>query len=137
MKELINDTLEIVEPMAKANGNRLIQSVGALSISLNLDRQKMMQVFLNLLSNACKFTKNGEIEFFIENNETHLNFSVRDTGVGIPKDKQKYKESMLKMYALIFEHCHTIIQHHIKEEVGYKTSIHNNVIELLRKIKKV
>lgn len=87
MDSLVNDTIETIEPMAKANGNQLKLERGSLSSTLNLDRQKMMQVFLNLLSNACKFTKNGEIIFSIENSDSHLNFSVKDTGIGIPKDK--------------------------------------------------
>ena len=57
---LINDTIETVLPMAAANNNKLIVEKGDLSETLILDRQKLMQVFLNLLSNACKFTKMGK-----------------------------------------------------------------------------
>ncbi|MCW8879661.1 MAG: ATP-binding protein [Kangiellaceae bacterium] len=84
---LVNDTMETILPMATANGNELKLNKGSLSRTLNLDRQKIMQVFLNLLSNACKFTKNGKVEFSIENDDRYLRFSVSDTGVGIPKDK--------------------------------------------------
>jgi len=84
---LINDTVETVLPMAKTNNNKLIIKKGELSESLILDRQKLMQIFLNLLSNACKFTKNGEITFAIHNDRHFLYFSVKDTGVGIPREQ--------------------------------------------------
>ena len=84
---LIDDTLETVQPMADANNNKLTIEKGELSESLILDRQKVMQIFLNLLSNACKFTKNGEIVFAIYNDRHNLNFSIKDNGVGIPQDK--------------------------------------------------
>jgi signal transduction histidine kinase len=84
---LINDTIETVLPMAAANNNKLIVEKGDLSETLILDRQKLMQVFLNLLSNACKFTKNGEITFAIHNDKHFLYFSVKDTGLGIPKNQ--------------------------------------------------
>jgi signal transduction histidine kinase len=55
-----------------------------------LDRQKIMQIFLNLLSNACKFTQNGLITFSIKNDHNYLYFSVKDNGAGIEKSKLAY-----------------------------------------------
>ncbi len=54
------------------------------------DPFRLQQVLTNLLSNACKFTDNGFIEFGYrpESNEELL-FYVKDTGIGIPEDKQK------------------------------------------------
>jgi signal transduction histidine kinase len=51
------------------------------------DRGKLEQVLLNLLSNATKFTNEGEIEIssFAEGGRAGLR--VRDTGIGIPADK--------------------------------------------------
>ena len=69
--------------MATANNNKLIIDIGSLTPVLVVDRQKLMQVFLNLLSNACKFTKNGTITFKIFSTEHFIHFSVSDTGVGI------------------------------------------------------
>jgi two-component system sensor histidine kinase/response regulator len=56
------------------------------------DPTRMRQVFLNLMSNAVKFTQEGEIELAIaveEETESRmkLHTTVRDTGIGIPKDK--------------------------------------------------
>ena len=49
-----------------------------------------MQIFLNLLSNACKFTKNGTITFELFNDKHFLHCCVADTGVGIAKDKLNF-----------------------------------------------
>lgn len=54
---------------------------------VNTDRQRVVQVLMNLLSNAAKFTESGCIELAYQFNEdsTKLTFSVTDTGIGIPK----------------------------------------------------
>ncbi len=53
------------------------------------DPNRLKQVFYNLLSNAQKFTSKGFIEFgFKSVDENHAYFYVRDTGIGIPRDKQ-------------------------------------------------
>jgi len=56
------------------------------------DPARFRQVLLNLMGNAVKFTETGEIELSIDIEEQHnghvkLCVSVRDTGIGIPKDK--------------------------------------------------
>ncbi len=90
MKSLLNETLETVQPMALANDNELLIKQGKLPEHLLLDRQKIMQIFLNLLSNACKFTKNGQVVFEIFNEQHFLYFSVTDTGEGIPQEKIEF-----------------------------------------------
>ena len=90
IKNLINEAIDTVRPMANTNDNELKVNIGSLSSILYVDRQKLMQVFLNLLSNACKFTKNGTITFEIFSDEHFLHFSVADTGVGIAKDKLSF-----------------------------------------------
>jgi len=59
------------------------------------DPTRLRQVIVNLLSNALKFTEHGEILLRVEGqamtqDDAVLHFSVRDTGIGIPWDKQQY-----------------------------------------------
>ena len=59
------------------------------------DPLRIRQVLLNLLGNAIKFTEQGEIELSIQSQNlpggiARLHFAVRDTGIGIPHDKQAH-----------------------------------------------
>jgi len=61
---------------------------------IKCDPGRFRQVITNLLGNAAKFTEEGEIEISLEAEEEKdeqikLHISVRDTGIGIPKKKQK------------------------------------------------
>ena len=58
------------------------------------DPGRLRQILLNLVNNAIKFTRKGEVVINIEEkertqDEIYLHFSVRDTGIGIPLSKQK------------------------------------------------
>lgn len=54
------------------------------------DEVRIQQILLNLLGNAIKFTGQGSITLAISlsNNGTHTRFEVKDTGIGIPEEKQ-------------------------------------------------
>jgi signal transduction histidine kinase/HAMP domain-containing protein len=52
-----------------------------------LDARRIRQVLLNLLSNAIKFTRHGEVNFRVRIVHDRVEFSVSDTGMGIPKEE--------------------------------------------------
>lgn len=53
------------------------------------DEHKVVSVLTNLLKNAIKFTKEGSIEFGYKKRTEHLEFFVKDTGVGISEEKKE------------------------------------------------
>ncbi len=86
----------ILQSSGKAEQIQLIfkPDTRLLAMYLTVDRSKVNQVLINLFRNAVKFTNSGTIEFGYQSNEPgKLTFFIKDTGIGIPKDKQ----------ALIFE----------------------------------
>jgi len=52
------------------------------------DSGRLQQVLINLIGNAVKFTNAGYVEVAVENSAEGLHFSVTDTGIGIPAEKQ-------------------------------------------------
>ena len=51
------------------------------------DRHRLMQILVNLLGNAIKFTHQGEVTLSVERQRSKLFFSVSDTGIGIPPER--------------------------------------------------
>lgn len=79
----------------KKNIELLLNIEPGLPKTLLLDEARLKQILINLLGNAVKFTEKGEIELKVEKLDINdkniiLRFSVRDTGIGIPVEKQKY-----------------------------------------------
>ena len=82
---------QILQSSGKADNIKLIfkPDTKLLSTYLTVDRSKVNQVLINLFKNAVKFTNSGTIEFGYKSNETgKLTFYIKDTGIGIPKEKQ-------------------------------------------------
>ncbi|MDX9748579.1 MAG: response regulator [Paludibacter sp.] len=59
------------------------------NVRLTTDKEKLYAVLTNLVKNALKFTSRGEIELGCIHKESYLEFFVRDTGIGIAKDRQQ------------------------------------------------
>ena len=70
-------------------GVRLTFTPSIESYTLNTDALRLQQLLTNLLSNAAKFTSEGEINlsFTVDEGKEEVRFSVTDTGCGIPEDK--------------------------------------------------
>lgn len=55
---------------------------------LKTDREKVFAILTNLVKNAIKYSNKGTIEFGYNKRDKYLEFYVKDTGIGIPNDKQ-------------------------------------------------
>jgi PAS domain S-box-containing protein len=56
---------------------------------IHTDKTKLIQIISNLLNNAFKFTKQGTVQFGYRLNKQDIEFFVRDTGIGVPAEKQQ------------------------------------------------
>jgi signal transduction histidine kinase len=93
---LINDVVGTGRQLAEQNKNRLVvdaqENLGALTV----DPMRLRQILLNLLGNACKFTKEGEVRLAarrVANGRDWIEFAVSDTGIGMtPEQRAKLFE---------------------------------------------
>ena len=89
---LVEDALDDFREMASERRIELLFTVSNRSILVWVDPERMESVIYNLLSNALKFTpEGGRIEAILSLREAEecVLLTVRDTGIGIPKDKQE------------------------------------------------
>ena len=85
LEDVIEDVIKDAELFAKEKNIVINQRLGYLP-SIDGDKERLTQVFTNLITNAIKFTpKNGKISIDAERRGYRTIISVRDTGIGIPK----------------------------------------------------
>lgn len=90
----VNEVTATVQPLVAANGNQFAFDCPADIGEICTDVTKLRQILINLLSNAAKFTENGEIRLEVSRftDETNaggaewVRFVVSDTGVGIASE---------------------------------------------------
>jgi PAS domain S-box-containing protein len=83
--DIVRGALDSIEPTAQTKGVRLESVLDPQSVMVAGDPARLQQVFWNLLSNAIKFTpKGGKVQVLLQRVNSHIEFSVSDTGIGIP-----------------------------------------------------
>lgn len=89
--EEIKGQYKFFKPEAEKKNIKLIlnNSLPDSTQVLISDLQKLNSILTNLIKNAIKYTKDGTIEIGISKKNKNLEFYVKDTGIGIPKNRQK------------------------------------------------
>ena len=88
---LIEEVIGTARQLAEPNHNRLVVEVQENLGLLTVDPMRLRQILLNLLSNACKFTKDGEVKLRVSkvgNGRHWVELSVSDTGIGMTPEQQ-------------------------------------------------
>jgi signal transduction histidine kinase/ActR/RegA family two-component response regulator len=93
LKKVLNEVIDSLFQSAKANNTKIsLDFDPAIPDHLLSDPIKLSQIFMNLIGNAIKFTKNGEVQVIarlqekVEDKVT-LYFEVKDNGIGISEEK--------------------------------------------------
>ena len=93
LRECIEDSLDLLASRAAEKNIELIYSAGDdIPAAINSDVTRLRQIIMNLAGNAIKFTDKGEVVVSVayepvDDKSFSLNFSVKDTGIGIPAKK--------------------------------------------------
>jgi signal transduction histidine kinase len=96
---VVNEAVETFQAHAAAHGVSLTSEITPSSRLASIDSARVLQVLINLISNAIKFTPpNGTIVVRLESVGEEVRFSIRDTGVGMADDNER----------MIFERFHQL-----------------------------
>lgn len=86
--QLVSETADVLKPLAAAAGVTLTTDVNSDPARGWLDRERIMQVLANLVGNAIKYTDaGGTVTVGVRTVADGVQFSVRDTGRGIPSER--------------------------------------------------
>lgn len=88
IKNMFDEVNDVVRPLIIKNNNKFNTHCSDNIGMMISDEMRLRQILLNLLSNAAKFTNNGDINFDIstDKDNTHIIFKVSDTGIGMIND---------------------------------------------------
>jgi len=88
---LIDDVIGTARQLGEQNKNRVVVEAADDLGTLNVDPMRLRQILLNLLSNACKFTKEGVVTLrakHVVNGRSWVELAVSDTGIGMTAEQQ-------------------------------------------------
>lgn len=93
IKSISEDLKSLFSPVAKERNIEFnVNTAGNVPADIETDKMRLEQVLKNLISNALKFTSKGSVSVEVSvrpDNNSFIAFSVKDTGIGIAKDKQQ------------------------------------------------
>lgn len=82
----LDDLARLAKPLADRNTNQLLTEVDPSITTMHADEMRVRQILLNLVSNACKFTKHGSVTVRAQRDTDRMCFRVTDTGIGIERE---------------------------------------------------
>jgi len=93
LRECIEDSLDLLASKAIEKNIELLYSINDdVPVAISSDVTRLRQIIMNLAGNGVKFTDTGEVFVSVacepeDNDHISINFSIRDTGIGIPANK--------------------------------------------------
>jgi signal transduction histidine kinase len=88
---MVSEAIDVIKHLTLQNRNELVVDIEDHLTDLYSDPGKLRRCLINLLSNACKFTKDGKITLKVwkewDANKSTIYFSVKDTGIGMSAEE--------------------------------------------------
>ncbi len=88
LNEVITDAYKAVSSLFEQKGLPFYMEIQPGLPEINADKERLIQVVINLLSNALKFTEKGYVKCKAQLNGDDILVSVEDTGIGIPEEEK-------------------------------------------------
>src|SRR6185503_12818698 len=85
--DMVVEVVQNVAPIMSVKGLKLIRDIPPDLPPITTDRRKLLQILLNLTSNAVKFTDHGEVRIHCHSAPGATRLSVSDTGIGIKAEQ--------------------------------------------------
>ncbi|MCD4845520.1 MAG: sensor histidine kinase [Methanosarcinales archaeon] len=85
--DVIEESVDSMKKAAEEKGIRIYADMQGDSFPVKADYDRLVQVLVNLINNALKFTREGEISIQAQMMNGHPQITVSDTGIGIPHDE--------------------------------------------------
>ena len=96
---LVEDAIEANQGYGEEHGVTFVKAVMDEKILANGDRNRLMQVLSNLMSNAAKFSPSEEqVELSVTHNGNTIRIAVKDNGLGIPDE---FRESIFEKFSQV------------------------------------
>ena len=87
LASLVEEVQLMVKPLAARNGNKLVVACPPNIGAIQSDMTKVKQALLNLLSNACKFTRDGDVGLEVSRDAARVVLRVWDSGIGMTQEQ--------------------------------------------------
>lgn len=107
IEELISEVVDDFKQPAKKKGLSIVKE-GLKEIVIHSDRNKIHRVLVNLVSNAVKYTNEGEVKISFDGAGDYIDIRISDTGIGISREDQEK----------LFEKFHRIRSKETEDVVG-------------------
>jgi signal transduction histidine kinase len=90
LERVIRETIDTLKPNYDQKNLYINLNVKSKDLpKIELEPNYIRQVFLNLIDNACKYTKKGGVDIDIKKVQKHVDVTIRDTGIGVSKSDQE------------------------------------------------
>jgi len=87
LPKILREIESTAKPIAAKNNNKITFHTENIPSEMQVDSVRLKQILLNVIGNACKFTREGEVAVKTIRNGNNVIFSIRDTGIGMSPEQ--------------------------------------------------